>query len=120
MKRHGSVLGHREPSCGNLGRLASEFGSPWGHLGGVWETSWAVLGVFGERFGDVLSGRGSSWGGLGGIMERLGSFLDRLGSDFAAVKSFYRGMSPRKRFFNRNLLDKASKNQALKLNRLEK
>ena len=63
-----------------------------------------------------MSGRGSSWGGLGGIMERLGSFLDRLGSDFAAVKSFYRGMSSWKPFFNRNLLDIVSKNQALKLN----
>ena len=48
-------------------------------------------------------------------MERLGSFLDRLGSDFVAVKSFYRGMSSWKPFFNRKLLDKASKNQALKL-----
>ena len=86
-----------------------------GHLGGVLGTSWAVLDAFWERFGDVLSGRGSSWGGLGGIMERLGSFLDRLGSDFTAVKSFYRGMSSWKPFFNRNVLDKASKNQALKL-----
>ena len=84
-------------------------------LGDVLGASWAVLGASWERFGDVLNGRGSSWGGLGGILERLGSFLDGLGSDFTAVKSFYRGMSSWKPFFNRNLLDKASKNQALKL-----
>ena len=48
-------------------------------------------------------------------MERLGSFLDRLKSDFTAIKSLYRGMSSCKTFFHRILLDKASKNQALKL-----
>ena len=48
-------------------------------------------------------------------MERLGSFLDRLKSDFTAMKSLYGGMPSCKTFFHRILLDKASKNQALKL-----